>query len=67
LSFDTLGREWDRVTSRSARSLEVIADHRLYALFAVGVAAGMRKGELLALRWSDVDLELGIVHERRNV
>lgn len=29
---------------------------RLYALYAVGVAVGLRRGELLALRWQDVDL-----------
>lgn len=54
-------------SQEAAQFLEVIADHRLYALFAVGVALGMRKGELLALRWSDVDLEAGLVHVRRNV
>lgn len=47
--------------------LVAIADHRLYALFAVGVALGLRKGELLALLWSDVDLERGLVHVRRTV
>ena len=40
---------------------------RLYALFAVGVALGLRKGELLALRWGDVDFESGVLHVRRNV
>ena len=29
---------------------------RLYALFALAVTTGMRQGELLALRWRDVDL-----------
>ena len=47
--------------------LGAVAEHRLYALFAVGVALGLRKGELLALRWSDVDLEVGVVHVRQNV
>jgi integrase len=36
--------------------LKVAGEHRLGALFSVGVALGMRKGELLALRWADVDL-----------
>jgi integrase len=31
--------------------LTASAGHRLYALFAVGVALGLRRGELLALRW----------------
>ena len=47
--------------------LAAAADHRLHALFAVGVALGLRKGELLALRWDDVDLEGGVVHVRQNV
>jgi integrase len=37
--------------------LKVAAGHRLGALFSVGVALGMRKGELLALHWNDVDMD----------
>lgn len=33
----------------------------------MGVALGLWKGELLALRWSDVDLDIGLVHVRQNV
>lgn len=47
--------------------LSSVSDHRLYALFGVGVAVGLRKGELLALRWLDVDFETGLVHVRRSV
>lgn len=47
--------------------LRAVEDHRLFPLFAVGVALGLRKGELLALRWDDVDLDLALVHVRRNV
>lgn len=45
--------------------LRVSAEHRLYALFAVGVAVGLRRGELLGLRWSDVDLDERLVHVRQ--
>jgi integrase len=31
--------------------------HRLYALFRLAVYTGARKGELLALKWSDLDFE----------
>lgn len=41
--------------------------HRLSALFAVGVAVGLRRGELLALAWDDVDLDAGILRVRRTV
>lgn len=39
--------------------LSACRDHRLSALFTVGVALGLRKGELLALRWVDVDFDQG--------
>jgi integrase len=54
-------------TEEASRFLAAAADHRLHALFAVGVALGLRKGELLALRWDDVDLESGVLHVRQNV
>ena len=47
--------------------LTAAAEHRLSALFAVGVAVGMRKGELLALSWRDVDLGVGTVRVRQTV
>jgi integrase len=52
-------------TEEASRFLSASADHRLHALFAVGVALGLRKGELLALRWDDVDLEGGVLHIRQ--
>lgn len=40
---------------------------RLHALYALAVATGMRQGELLALRWSDVDLDGGTVAVRHTL
>jgi integrase len=37
----------------------------LEALYALAVATGLRLGELLGLRWGDVDLEAAAVHVRR--
>jgi integrase len=54
-------------TEEASRFLAATVDHRLHALFAVGVALGLRKGELLALRWDDVDLDDGVLHVRQNV
>ena len=54
-------------TEEASRFLAASADHRLHALFAVGVALGLRKGELLALRWDDVDLKGGVLNVRQNV
>jgi len=41
-----------------ARVLEVLKDHPwLHAIVMVALGTGMRRGELLALRWKDVDLD----------
>ena len=58
-------RPWS--TAEAGRFLAVTATHRLHTLFAVGVALVLRKGELLALRWEDVDLDGSILHVRQNV
>lgn len=51
----------------ASQFLTASATHRLYALFAVGVAIGLRRGELLALRWADVDLDERVVRVRQTV
>ena len=35
------------------------ADHRLSALYVLALYLGLRRGELLGLRWQDVDLDVG--------
>jgi integrase len=40
---------------------------RHYALFALAVATGLRRGELLGLHWPDVDFEAGTVTVRRTL
>jgi integrase len=42
-------RPWSR--DEAATFLAAASAHRLSALFAVGVAVGLRRGELLALAW----------------
>jgi len=55
-------KEVEALTPDQARAfLEAIADHRLYALVAVAVSLGMRQGEILGLRWQDVDLDRGAI------
>lgn len=47
-------------TDAEARSfLAAARGHRQYALFVVALALGLRRGELLGLRWSDVDFATG--------
>ena len=41
--------------------LEALQGERLEPLFTVSVASGLRLGEMLGLRWVDVDLESGTV------
>ena len=41
--------------------LRHVADDRLFALWRSAVTTGMRRAELLGLRWRDVDLSLGQV------
>lgn len=47
---------------QEARALvQAARGHRLGALFVLALATGLRLGELLGLRWEDVDLEGGTV------
>ena len=47
------------LTPEQARQLiEAAADNRLRALWIVALGTGMRQGELLALLWEDVDLDV---------
>jgi integrase len=45
--------------------LEAAEDPALRALYAVAATAGLRRGELLALRWSDLDFERAVLTVRR--
>jgi integrase len=47
--------------------LNLVEGDRLGPLFAVAIATGMRQGELLGLRWSDVDLDGGWLVVRRTL
>jgi integrase len=41
--------------------------HRLYALFYLALATGMRQMELLGLQWTDLDRGRGILHVQRQL
>ncbi len=52
--------EVEPLTPEQARAfLKAIEGDRLEALYSVALAIGLRRGEVLGLRWSDVDLEEG--------
>jgi integrase len=42
-------------------------NHKLEALFQIALMLGMRQGELLSLRWADIDLENGILQVRSSL
>lgn len=39
----------------------------VYELYYMDLATGLRRGELLGLKWEDIDLQNGIIHMRRQV
>ncbi len=41
--------------------LSQLRENRYYALFVLAIATGMRQGEILGLRWPDVDCEHGTI------
>jgi integrase len=47
--------------------LDSVRGDRLEALYHLALLLGMRQGELLGLRWEDVDLDRGFVHVRRSL
>ncbi len=56
----------DRVAApeEAARLLELVPD-RDRAIWATAMYAGLRRGEMLALKWSDVDFERSLIHVER--
>ena len=56
---------WDAPTLRSFLELSARSNDRLHALWVLLATTGMRRGEALGLRWSDLDLDAGrlrVVH-----
>ncbi len=47
------------------RFLDAARGDRLEALYRVAVALGLRQGEILGLRWEDVDLDAGVLQVRK--
>jgi integrase len=44
-------------TAQARAALRAAADHRLYALYVLALCLGLRRGEVLGLRWTDIDLD----------
>ena len=48
-------------------ALLAAAPAKYRTLLATAIFTGLRSGELLGLRWSDIDFAAGVVHVRRQV
>jgi integrase len=56
----------DRIASPAeAATLIAALPEEFCGLFAAALYAGLRRGELLALRWADVDLDAKVIYVRR--
>lgn len=49
------------------RLLSAATGDRLYALYVLALALGLRRAELLGLRWQDVDLDSGVLEVRQTL
>lgn len=54
-------------SEQMAAVLTALAGHALYAIAATALGTGLRRGELLALRWGDVDLDGATVRVERSL
>jgi integrase len=52
---------------QAGKLLTALKGDRLEALYSVAIAVGLRRGEALGLRWSDVDLKAGTVTVRNQL
>jgi integrase len=50
-----------------AAVLDAMKGYRLHPIASLAIASGMRRGELLALRWSDVDLARAVLKVDRSL
>ena len=56
-------KAWD--AAQLSTFLDAISAHRLHPAFHLSSHTGMRRGEILGLRWGDLDLEAGRLSVRR--
>jgi integrase len=60
--------EMQPLTAEQVKVLfEAAKGDRLEALYVLAVTTGLRQGELLGLRWDDIDLEVGTLQVRRTL
>jgi integrase len=47
--------------------LAAVRDDRLFAAFFLELGTGLRRGEILGVRWQDLDLEASVLHVRQTL
>jgi integrase len=63
-----ISKEIQPLAPEQARALlEAARGDRLEAIYVLAITAGLREGELLGLKWADVDLETGKLSVRRGL
>lgn len=53
--------------AQAQQFLSATAEHHMHALYVVALSTGMRRGELLGLRWADIDLNAGTLSVQRSL
>jgi integrase len=61
----TVLQVWD--AGELSRFLRLTSEHRHHALWVIAAKTGMRRGELLGLRWSDVDSDRSTIAIHRSL
>lgn len=61
-------KEFTPLSPEEAQRFLVAAEgDRFYALYVLAITCGLRQGELLGLKWEDIDLERGTLQVRRQL
>jgi integrase len=56
---------WEPAQARSF--LKYVADNRLFAMYQMVITSGLRRGEVIGVRWEDIDLDAGLMLIHRSV
>ncbi|MCA1730644.1 MAG: site-specific integrase [Actinobacteria bacterium] len=68
IKLPTRRREMKPLTPEQAKAfLETARRDRFYALYVLAIHYGLRQGELLGLKWSDIDLDASTLQVRRTM
>ncbi len=60
-------QEMQALTPEQVKRFLAAAEPEYWLLFAVAIFTGLRRGELIALKWGDVDWQAGRLHVRRSL